>query len=135
MTLLLGLVAGVSLVVGGVGIMNIMLGSVTERTHEIGIRLAVGGAAPGIWRQFLLEAIVLPLSAARSAWPWECRGGWRPVAINLLRWPPQWPLTISLEPSCRAAWLFSSAIGIFFGDPPARKASPPRSRSNHCDTK
>ena len=123
MTLLLGSVAGVSLMVGGVGIMNIMLVSVTERTHEIGIRLAVGARSRDILRQFLLEAVVLSLSggligvalgvaaAAAAAY-----------AANALFTNLQWPLTISLE-AIAVSLGFAASVGIFFGYYPARKAS------------
>ena len=116
MTLLLGAVAGVSLIVGGIGIMNIMLVSVVERTREIGIRLAVGARSRDILRQFLMEAfalssigggigIVLGISAS------EC--------LSLVA---EWPTLVSLE-AVVIAFLFSAAVGIFFGFYPARKAS------------
>jgi len=116
MTLLLGAVAGVSLIVGGIGIMNIMLVSVVERTREIGIRLAVGARSRDILRQFLMEAfalssigggigIVLGISAS------EC--------LSLVA---EWPTLVSLE-AIVIAFLFSAAVGIFFGFYPARKAS------------
>jgi putative ABC transport system permease protein len=123
MTLLLGSVAGVSLIVGGVGIMNIMLVSVTERTREIGIRLAVGARARDILRQFLMEAVVLSLL-----------GGGIGVTIgvatavgatylaNALLPGVQWPLTISVE-AILVALLFAGSVGVFFGYYPARKAS------------
>jgi putative ABC transport system permease protein len=123
MSLLLGSIAGVSLIVGGVGIMNIMLVSVTERTREIGIRLAVGARARDILRQFLLEAIVLSLL-----------GGALGVALGTgaivtITWvvntyvsKTHWPLTISLE-AIGVSLIFSASVGMFFGYYPARKAS------------
>jgi putative ABC transport system permease protein len=116
MTLLLGAIAMVSLVVGGIGIMNIMLVSVTERTREIGIRMAIGARGRDILLQFLTEAVTLGvfggiigvgagvgishLLAANMHWP------------TLI--PPEWVVY---------AFLFSAAVGIFFGFYPARKAS------------
>ncbi|MGO9111539.1 MAG: ABC transporter permease [Thermoguttaceae bacterium] len=123
MSLLLGSIAGVSLIVGGVGIMNIMLVSVTERTREIGIRLAVGARSRDILRQFLLEAVVLSLlggalgvalgtgAAATITW-----------AANTFFSSTHWPLAISIE-SIAVALAFSASVGMFFGYYPARKAS------------
>ena len=123
MSLLLGSIAGVSLIVGGVGIMNIMLVSVTERTREIGIRLAVGARARDILRQFLLEAVVLSLL-----------GGVIGVALGMgavvtVTWvvnafftSTRWPLAISIE-AILVALAFSASVGMFFGYYPARKAS------------
>ena len=116
MTLLLGAIAAVSLVVGGIGIMNIMLVSVTERTREIGIRMAIGARGRDILLQFLTEAVTLGviggvigvgagvgishLLAANMHWP------------TLI--PPEWVVY---------AFLFSAVVGIFFGFYPAHKAS------------
>jgi putative ABC transport system permease protein len=116
MTSLLGAVAGVSLLVGGIGIMNIMLVSVTERTREIGIRLAIGARAREVLLQFLVEAVTL-----------SCIGG---VAGILLAYG----LCVSLAKVVGApflfdpkiniiAFVFSAAIGIIFGFMPARRAA------------
>ncbi|MEZ5359795.1 MAG: ABC transporter permease [Candidatus Zixiibacteriota bacterium] len=116
LTLLLGAIASVSLVVGGIGIMNIMLVSVTERTREIGIRLSVGARSGDVLSQFLFEAIVLSLSggsigillaAAMSA------------GINQFT-----SYTSVIQPYIVAiAFAFSGVVGIFFGYYPARKAA------------
>ena len=116
MTLLLGSIASISLLVGGIGIMNIMLVSVTERTREIGIRLAVGAKQRDILWQFLVEALTLSLS-----------GGVVGVGIGLggsqlLSTTAGWPLLISWG-AVTLALAFSGAVGIFFGFYPARKAS------------
>ena len=116
MTLLLGLIASVSLVVGGIGIMNIMLVSVTERTREIGIRVAIGAHRRDILRQFLIEAFSLSVL-----------GGLIGIALGagtakLLTKLADWPTRISIE-AILVAFLFSAAVGIFFGFYPARKAS------------
>jgi putative ABC transport system permease protein len=116
MTVLLGAIAGVSLIVGGIGIMNIMLVSVTERTREIGIRMAVGAHARDILLQFLIEAITLSLL-----------GGIIGIALGvsaakILSAVAGWPTLISAS-SIIIAVLFSAAIGIFFGFYPARKAA------------
>ena len=116
MTYLLGAIAGVSLLVGGIGIMNIMLVSVTERTREIGIRLAVGAHGSDVLMQFLIEAIVL-----------SSLGGLIGVAFGiggsiLLGNYKGWPV----EPSTAAMVIavgFSAAVGVFFGFYPARKAA------------
>ncbi len=116
MTLLLGAIAGVSLVVGGIGIMNIMLVSVTERTREIGIRLAIGAHGRDVLMQFLIEAVVLSLL-----------GGLLGVllgvgASQLIASLNNWPVLLSVEAVIGAVG-FSAAIGIFFGYYPARKAA------------
>ncbi len=116
MTLLLGAIAGVSLVVGGIGIMNIMLVSVTERTREIGVRLAVGAHGRDILTQFLIEAVAL-----------SSVGGLIGIALGigaskLLSIYASWPTLISLT-SIAVAFLFSAAVGVFFGFYPAREAS------------
>ncbi len=116
MTLLLGAIAGVSLIVGGIGIMNIMLVSVTERTREIGIRLAVGAHGKEIQLQFLTEAVVL------SAF-----GGTIGILVGigaseLLSELNHWPTLVSAT-AVVVAFLFSAAVGMIFGFYPARKAS------------
>jgi len=116
MTLLLGAIAGVSLIVGGIGIMNIMLVSVTERTREIGIRLAVGAHGQEIQLQFLTEAVVL------SAF-----GGTIGILVGigaseLLSRLNHWPTLVS-PTAVAVAFLFSAAVGMIFGYYPARKAS------------
>jgi putative ABC transport system permease protein len=114
--LLLAGVAAVSLLVGGIGIMNIMLVSVTERTREIGLRVAVGARRRAILWQFLVEAVVL--ATAGGAIGVVC-GGLGALAIALAaHWPAAVsPLTIAL------AVAFSAMVGIFFGYYPAAKAS------------
>jgi len=123
MTLLLASIAGISLVVGGVGIMNIMLVSVTERTREIGIRMAVGARGGDILRQFLVEAVLLAglggvvgfaLGVGASA-------GITKI-INSLTTGTEWPVVISFKAAVLAV-LFSGAVGVFFGYYPARRAS------------
>jgi putative ABC transport system permease protein len=116
MTALLGAIASVSLLVGGIGIMNIMLVSVTERTREIGIRMAVGARGRDILLQFLIEATTL-----------SSIGGILGILLGVggaqfLSWYKQWPTLISVS-SIVIAFLFSAAVGIFFGFYPARKAS------------
>jgi putative ABC transport system permease protein len=116
MTVLLGAIAGVSLIVGGIGIMNIMLVSVTERTREIGIRLAVGAHGRDVLTQFLVEAIILSVM-----------GGILGVllgigASQLVSHLNKWPVLISTN-AIIGAVSFSAAIGVFFGFYPARKAA------------
>ena len=116
MTALLGGIAAVSLIVGGIGIMNIMLLSVTERTREIGIRRAVGARAGDVLRQFLAEAIALSvigglagiaLGAAASG-----------VIAQMLEW------STSISPaSVVLSFAVAAAVGVFFGYYPARQAS------------
>jgi putative ABC transport system permease protein len=123
MTLLLGSVASVSLVVGGVGIMNIMLVSVTERTREIGIRLAVGARSRDILRQFLVEAIVLStLGGAIGVALGIAAAVGATYAANAFLTSARWPLTISIE-AILVALVFAGSVGMFFGYYPARKAS------------
>jgi putative ABC transport system permease protein len=116
MSLLLGAIASISLIVGGIGIMNIMLVSVTERTREIGIRIAVGAKGRDILLQFLIESLVLSLI-----------GGTLGIGIGvagtlILSSFTQWPTLFSIK-AILFAFLFSSLVGIFFGFYPARKAS------------
>ena len=116
MTLLLGAIAGVSLVVGGIGIMNIMLVSVTERTREIGVRMAVGAHGSDILTQFLIEAVTL--SSVGGVIGIICGIG----ASKILSAYAHWPTLISVS-SIAIAFLFAAAVGIFFGFYPARKAA------------
>ncbi len=114
--ILLGSIASISLIVGGIGIMNIMLVSVTERTREIGIRMAIGATEQDVRRQFLTEAVMLSMIGGAIG---IVVGVISSLLItNTLRWPVQVsPLAIV------AAALFSAAVGIFFGYYPARKAA------------
>ena len=116
MTVLLGAIAGVSLVVGGIGIMNIMLVSVTERTREIGVRMAVGAHGSDILTQFLIEAVTL--SSVGGVIGIICGIG----ASKILSIYAHWPTLISIS-SIAIAFLFSAAVGVFFGFYPARKAA------------
>jgi putative ABC transport system permease protein len=116
MTMLLAGIAGVSLVVGGIGIMNIMLVSVTERTREIGIRLAIGAHGSDVLTQFLIEAILLSVL-----------GGVAGVLLGIgasefISWRNGWPVLVS-PASVLIAVGFSAAVGVFFGFYPARKAA------------
>jgi putative ABC transport system permease protein len=116
MTMLLGSIAGVSLLVGGIGIMNIMLVSVTERTREIGIRMAVGARAQHVRMQFLIEAIVLGVAGGVA-------GIVAGVGLSfLLSIAFGWPQYVS-PMSILASVAFSVAVGVFFGYYPARKAA------------
>jgi len=116
MTLLLGSIAAVSLVVGGIGIMNIMLVSVTERTREIGIRLSVGARGSDILVQFLAEAVVLSLTGGII-------GILLAIGASLIL-NAYSSLYLVVSPTVIAiSFLFSGAVGIFFGFYPARKAS------------
>jgi putative ABC transport system permease protein len=116
MTVLLGSVASISLLVGGIGIMNIMLVSVTERTREIGIRMAVGARSRDIMLQFLVEAVVMAAT-----------GGLIGILLGIgsseiLKEWAKWPTLIS--PTIVAiAFVFSGAVGVFFGFYPAKKAA------------
>jgi len=116
MAVLLGSVAGISLLVGGIGIMNIMLVSVTERTREIGIRMAVGARGRDIMLQFLVEAVVMAATGG-------CIGIFLGIGSSeVLKLWANWPTLVS--PSIVAiAFLFSGAVGVFFGFYPAKKAS------------
>jgi ABC-type antimicrobial peptide transport system permease subunit len=116
MTNLLLCVALISLVVGGVGIMNIMLVSVTERTREIGLRMAVGARARDILRQFLVEAVLLCLLGGALGIVAGILGSY------LVWWFKNWPIEFSW-PAVIASVLVSAAVGIAFGYYPAWKAS------------
>jgi putative ABC transport system permease protein len=116
MTMLLGSIAGVSLLVGGIGIMNIMLVSVTERTREIGIRMAIGARSSAVRTQFLIESIVLSLTGGATG---IVLGVVVSVGVPLLL---GWPTLVSTA-SIIGSVVFSAAVGIFFGYYPARKAA------------
>ena len=116
MTALLAGVAIISLIVGGIGIMNIMLVSVTERTREIGIRMAVGARGRDILLQFLIEAVTLSSTGGLLGIALGTGGA---KAITLLK---SWPTQVSAE-SILISFVFSAAVGIFFGFYPAQKAS------------
>lgn len=116
MTMLLASIASVSLLVGGIGIMNIMLVSVTERTREIGIRMAIGARSSAVRTQFLIESVVLSLT-----------GGFVGILLGLIIsfLIPQmlgWPTMVSTA-AIIGSVVFSAAVGIFFGYYPARKAA------------
>jgi putative ABC transport system permease protein len=116
MSLLLGAIASISLIVGGIGIMNIMLVSVTERTREIGIRIAVGAKSNDILLQFLIESLILSLI-----------GGALGIAIGIggtyvLSTFTQWPTLLSIR-AILLSFFFAGSVGVFFGFYPARKAS------------
>ena len=116
MTALLAAIASVSLLVGGIGIMNIMLVSVTERTREIGIRMAVGARGRDILLQFLIEAVALS-STGGVLGILSGVGG-----AKLITMIKNWPTLVSPQ-SILIAFAFSAAVGVFFGFYPARKAS------------
>jgi putative ABC transport system permease protein len=116
MTMLLGSIAGVSLLVGGIGIMNIMLVSVTERTREIGIRMAIGARSTAVRTQFLVESIVLSLTGGFAG---IGLGVLASVGVPLLL---GWPTLVSTA-SIIGSVVFSAGVGIFFGYYPARKAA------------
>jgi putative ABC transport system permease protein len=116
MTLLLGAIAMVSLVVGGIGIMNIMLVSVTERTREIGIRMAIGARGRDILLQFLTEAVALSVLGGII-------GIGAGIALSrVMTVYMHWPTLISSD-WVVYAFLVSAAVGVFFGFYPAQKAS------------
>jgi macrolide transport system ATP-binding/permease protein len=109
-------VASISLLVGGIGIMNILLVSVTERTREIGLRMAIGARRLHVLLQFLAEAVFLSVS-----------GGVAGIVFGVafsetIAMITGWPTPISLQ-AITGGFLFSAAVGIFFGYYPARKAA------------
>ncbi|WP_439609583.1 ABC transporter permease [Hydrogenophaga sp.] len=116
MTLLLSAVAGVSLIVGGIGIMNIMLVSVTERTREIGLRMAVGARGRDILTQFLIEAVTLSLIGGAIGVVLGAIATW---AVGQFA---GWQVSMTLDSIVLAAG-FSALVGVFFGFYPARRAS------------
>jgi putative ABC transport system permease protein len=116
MTLLLSAVAGVSLIVGGIGIMNIMLVSVTERTREIGLRMAVGARGRDILAQFLIEAVTLSLIGGAIGVVLGAIATW---AVGHFA---GWQVSMTLESIALSAG-FSALVGVFFGFYPARRAA------------
>ncbi len=116
MTMLLAAVASISLLVGGIGIMNIMLVSVTERTREIGIRMAVGARRIHIMLQFLIEAMMLSLLGGLAGIVLGV------VVSSLISALAGWPTLLS-PTAVAGGFIFSAAVGVFFGYYPARKAS------------
>jgi macrolide transport system ATP-binding/permease protein len=116
MALLLATVASISLVVGGIGIMNILLVSVTERTREIGLRMAIGARRLHVLLQFLVEAVFLSVTGGIAGIVFGV------VASELITVIAHWPTLLS-PLAVIGGFLFSAAVGIFFGYYPARKAS------------
>jgi len=116
MSILLGAIASVSLLVGGIGIMNIMLVSVTERTREIGLRLAIGAKTKDILTQFLVEAVALALLGGIVGIILGAGGSY--VVSYFAKWN-----TLISPAAILMAFVFSALIGIFFGYYPARKAA------------
>ena len=119
MGILLGSIAAISLLVGGIGIMNIMLVSVTERIREIGIRMAVGAREKDILLQFLTEAVVLSFLGGALGVIFGV------ASSKLLKYIPifaEWKTVVSPQ-AILLAFAFSASVGIFFGFYPARKAS------------
>jgi len=114
--LLLAILASISLLVGGVGIMNILLVSVTERTREIGIRMAIGARRAHVLLQFLVEATVISLAGGTAG---VAAGLAASVSISSLA---HWPISISI-PAVLGSLAFSAVVGIFFGYYPAHKAA------------
>ena len=116
MALLLAIVASISLVVGGIGIMNILLVSVTERTREIGLRMAVGAHRLHVLLQFLGEAVLLSVTGGAAGILVGI------TASELISVVAHWPTLLS-PAAVAGGFLFSAAVGIFLGYYPARKAS------------
>jgi putative ABC transport system permease protein len=123
LTAMLSAIAAISLVVGGVGIMNIMLVSVTERTREIGIRMALGARPRDILRQFLVESIVLSSIGGVIGIALGVAASYGlNTLINALMPGTKWPFVVSL-PAALIALAFAASVGVFFGYYPARRAS------------
>ena len=116
MTTLLAAIAGVSLLVGGIGIMNIMLVSVTERTREIGLRMAIGARGKDVLLQFLVEAVVLSLFGGLLGIGMGY--GLSAAAEKFLQWPTSIPAN-----AIGMAFGFAAGTGVFFGFYPAKKAA------------
>jgi ABC-type antimicrobial peptide transport system permease subunit len=116
MALLLATVASISLLVGGIGIMNILLVSVTERTREIGLRMAIGARRIHVLLQFLVEAVFMSVTGGVAGILFGI------IASELITAVAHWPTVLS-PVAVVGGFLFSAAVGIFFGYYPARKAS------------
>ena len=116
MTLLLACVAGISLLVGGIGIMNIMYVSVTERTREIGLRMSIGARGIDILTQFLIESIIISVTGGLIGVILGCGSAW--MVNVLLRWPVQIQIF-----SVILSFVVCTVTGVFFGWYPAKKAS------------
>ena len=116
LTLLLGSIAGISLLVGGIGIMNIMLVSVTERTREIGIRMAIGGRGRDILTQFLVESVVLSVLGGIMGILFGAGAAYLVGRFSSITTDVNSTIVL-------LAFAFSGAVGIFFGFYPARKAA------------
>jgi putative ABC transport system permease protein len=116
MTALLASIAGVSLIVGGIGIMNIMLVSVTERTREIGLRVATGARASDVALQFLTEAVTLSMAGGLIGLLLGL------FASRLVGWALDWPVSVSFGAMALAIGI-SAAVGLVFGSYPARRAA------------
>lgn len=116
MTMIVGGIAGISLFVGGIGVMNIMLVSVTERTREVGIRKALGARRQDILGQFLIESLVICSIGGIIGMAFGIGGAF--LIAKFAKWPPlvSWTTVV-------IAFLFSSAVGLFFGIYPASKAA------------
>jgi putative ABC transport system permease protein len=123
MTAMLAAIAAISLLVGGVGIMNIMLVSVTERTREIGLRMALGARPRDVLRQFLVEAVVLASVGGIIGIAVGIGGSaGLTTIINAVLPSADWPFVVSI-PATLIALCFAAAVGVFFGYYPARRAS------------
>jgi putative ABC transport system permease protein len=123
LTALLASIAGIALVVGGVGIMNIMLVSVTERTREIGIRMAIGARPGDILRQFLIESVLLSVAGGVVGLLFGVAASIGvTLVINTLTPGTHWPIFISWR-AATIAIVFAVGTGVFFGFYPARRAS------------
>jgi putative ABC transport system permease protein len=116
LTVLLAVIAGISLLVGGIGIMNIMYVSVTERTREIGLRMSIGARGLDILLQFLTEAILISLTGGVLGVILGVSSAW--LVTFFLKWP-----TLVTEPSIVLSFLVCAVTGVFFGYYPAQKAS------------
>jgi len=115
MTALLASIAGVSLIVGGIGIMNIMLVSVTERTREIGLRMATGARAEDVQLQFLIEAVTLSLIGGLTGLVLGL------ISARVVGWSLGWPTSVSVSAMALAIGI-AAAVGLVFGSYPARRA-------------